>query len=410
MNLAFLSQNIDYIERHYTEDKEDEGLDISTSSNLQEMIKLQTFCNLDLWHKDYSIKEKIPNQGELQNMKDLGSSYYFKKNYQKGELINLSDFEVRSPCRGVKVGSFEGSIRLARDGSSGEALTFSHIKEGSSLTNNYLKHVDFLNISLPVRLHDFEHIEKTFNIKNYEWHLSYKEVPLAEEVIIKKNLNKIKDKNFSIHLPDYISSNHLIDPISANSEVKKQSIYLIDEVARLASSLQEITGNEVPIVGSFSVLNQSKENFYAQHHQVISDFSKNFNVKIMPQFLPRLAWYFGGSVKLDVFCSIEDLLYFKSLPHGICLDTAHCIMAANYEMADSHEWITSLLDITHHIHISDAIGVDGEGVKFGSGDLDSSLELLLKNDCRKVIEQWEGHLNNFEGFKESINYLIKNKL
>ena len=187
-------------------------------------------------------------------------------------------------------------------------------------------------------------------------------------------------------------------------------IYLIDEVARLASSLQEITGNEVPIVGSFSVLNQSKENFYAQHHQVISDFSKNFNVKIMPQFLPRLAWYFGGSVKLDVFCSIEDLLYFKSLPHGICLDTAHCIMAANYEMADSHEWITSLLDITHHIHISDAIGVDGEGVKFGSGDLDSSLELLLKNDCRKVIEQWEGHLNNFEGFKESINYLIKNKL
>jgi hypothetical protein len=119
--------------------------------------------------------------------------------------------------------------------------------------------------------------------------------------------------------------------------------------------------------------------------------------------LPRMAWYFGGSVRLNVFCSINDIDFFKQLPFGICLDTAHCIMAANYEDQDPTNWISALLPISKHIHIADAKGVDGEGVPFGLGDLDITSIPLGDTELRKVVEQWEGHLHDFKGFKEGLS-------
>ena len=47
MNIAMLATGAEYIERHYAQSYDDEGLDISTSSNLDEIKKLQYF--LPIW-------------------------------------------------------------------------------------------------------------------------------------------------------------------------------------------------------------------------------------------------------------------------------------------------------------------------------------------------------------------------
>jgi len=57
-----------------------------------------------------------------------------------------------------------------------------------------------------------------------------------------------------------------------------------------------------------------------------------------------------------------------------------------------------------HIHISDAVGTDGEGVDFGTGNLDHYDEIINEN-CIKVIEVWEGHLNEGEKFFKAIEFL-----
>ena len=80
-------------------------------------------------------------------------------------------------------------------------------------------------------------------------------------------------------------------------------------------------------------------------------------------------------------------------------------MAANYQSAEPGQWLRKLSNMAGHFHISDAIGVDGEGVPFGDGDLGSSLLDILGYRERKVIEQWEGHLNDFAGFKTAVNFL-----
>ena len=57
--------------------------------------------------------------------------------------------------------------------------------------------------------------------------------------------------------------------------------------------------------------------------------------------------------------------------------------------------------------VANASGIDGEGVPFGDGEIKENLNTILNADGRKVIEQWEGHLNNYQGFKEALNYIIK---
>lgn len=401
-NIGFLAQGAEYIERHFTINKADKGLDISTSSDIEELKRLQSFCRLEIWKNYPSIESKMPNQGEVQNIKDLGSGYYFDRNYKKNELVIISNLDIRSPCRGINVGSTE-NFQIQKDAKIGEAVIMAHIKKDVERLNFDIDYLNELQISLPIRPHDVLNINKIFNLKNYEWHLSYTECENILDTFTSELSSHLPGKQYSLHLPDYISSNHLIDPISSDIDIRNQSRHLIEKCAEFANHLEQHTGQQVPIVGSFSECLNSKTDFYRDISTFVSKINTNYEVKIMPQFLPRLAWYFGGSVRLNVFCSINDIDFFKQLPFGICLDTAHCIMAANYEDQDPANWISALLPISKHIHISDAKGVDGEGVPFGLGDLDITSIPLGDPELRKVVEQWEGHLHNFKGFKEGLS-------
>ena len=145
---------------------------------------------------------------------------------------------------------------------------------------------------------------------------------------------------------------------------------------------------------------------------LLADYIKKYgNNKggILPQFLPKRAWYFGGAVEVDLFCHLNDKEFFSYFPDGICLDTAHLVMACNSAKGNQKEWFRELLPFTGHLHIADAIGIDGEGVHFGDGELDFNFFNKLPNNLRLIIEQWEGHLNNFNGFEKALLYLERQK-
>jgi N-acetylneuraminate synthase len=82
-------------------------------------------------------------------------------------------------------------------------------------------------------------------------------------------------------------------------------------------------------------------------------------------------------------------------------------MACNYYDFDLRGAIDQLLPLTKHIHLSLADGVDGEGAGF-SGLTRNNLELIqgiLSLPQVKVIEVWQGHLNEFAGFRDAITDL-----
>jgi sugar phosphate isomerase/epimerase len=57
-----------------------------------------------------------------------------------------------------------------------------------------------------------------------------------------------------------------------------------------------------------------------------------------------------------------------------------------------------------HLHIADAMGIDGEGMLFGDGDPKNmaALREAMRFEHDKVIEVWQGHLDGGAGFAKSL--------
>jgi N-acetylneuraminate synthase len=111
-------------------------------------------------------------------------------------------------------------------------------------------------------------------------------------------------------------------------------------------------------------------------------------------------------VKLDLFNSEEDINYILSNERKICLDFSHLAMSADYFSVDWKDWYKKLYPSIDHVHISDAAGSTSEGLMVGEGIIgDFSDILLIKQN--KIIEPWQGHMNEGDGFAKTLSELSK---
>ena len=58
-----------------------------------------------------------------------------------------------------------------------------------------------------------------------------------------------------------------------------------------------------------------------------------------------------------------------------------------------------------HWHLSDAKGIDGEGLEFGKGEI-KNFSYFFGQPGMKIIEIWQGHLNNGTGFLKGLKKLF----
>jgi sialic acid synthase SpsE len=392
------------IERHITLGSR-EGLDETTSSNLSEFKDMVNIIKSFKEAKEGYGPRKL-NQGEMLNLQNLGRSFYLKSNKAKGSILKKEDLLYASPAVGLGVKDIDFYIKkpIIKDVKQGEVLVTSLFKKNKRIDSRERNFCNKFKISLPVRLHDLEFIRNDFSIGRYEFHLSYSEVD--------QGLNDIKilsNEQYSVHLPDYTSPNYLIDPFNESSEGER-SKFIIKSTLKFVKKIQEITGKSCPIIGSFSVLKFSKNIFYEKISNFCLELEKD-NMILLPQWLPPIAWYFGGSVPLSVFNSSKDIEILEKYNLKICFDSAHFLMSCNAGLADANKDFDRLMRLTHHIHISGAEGLDGEGTSFNSKNsiAQSILTSCLNKKHIKVIEIWQGHLDNFSGFHKSISDLISIK-
>jgi N-acetylneuraminate synthase len=405
-NIIAMTLGVEYIERHLTFDKTGDGLDDSTSSVPEEFTSL---CKIAARYGDIvATGARVVNQGERINIQNLGSSMYATRNLSKGEVATIDDFEIRAPRKGLIPSQFNSllSRELSLDLSAGEPLLASHF--GGTVSPIPPKQVEFCDtndISIPLRLHDAKKLQYLFPIRNFELHLSYGEVQkyMDSRRLFLDSLDLTR--TYSIHLPDYLKGNRLIDPLSDNDAIRTDSVDLISACVRLAKELEDSSGRSVPMVGSFSrIMPQGKDATYGELARFIDGIRTRDRIAILPQWLPKIAWYFGGADELDMFCGEEDIDYTIEHELELCLDVSHLILSANYAGQDWRNWYRRLIEMSRHIHLADACGIDGEGVEFGSGDL-AGVGAILSVPQRVVLEVWQGHLSDGEGFRKAISYL-----
>jgi N-acetylneuraminate synthase len=389
------------VERHLTISKNSIGLDHSTSSTKEELLAFTQFA------KGFSQivsgdSPRLANQGELINLQNLGRSFFAKSDIAPGSKLRRSDYFYRAPRTGISVEAFwdfEGKALLRGIGV-GDVLSDSHISVTTQIDAHAIQTANELEIAIPVRLHDFKEIHNKFRLNQYELHLSYEEVSRLEDFDFIPKL-----KGLSVHLPDYVSPNQLIDPFSENLEVRLKSVAIISKLNSAIVREQKKRGIQIPLIGSFSVGAQNPT-FYPNLFDLQDSFRET-GVDLLFQWLPPFAWYFGGASKLYSFNNPSAATLLTQGKKRICLDISHFKLGVEYWGAPLHDLFNDLLETSNHFHISDAAGLDGEGLPFGegSGDIRIYLDRIIPRPGMKVIEVWQGHLNSFEGFTKAINYI-----
>lgn len=402
--LVAMQMGATVIERHISLDKHADGLDHSSSSTPDEFEKLCLFASNMEIIKSGDLP-RVPNQGELLNRQNLGRSFFLNRDVKSGETINMEDLDYRSPNIGISISEIDEFIgqSIAVNSPSGVSLTRSMFKKYEALPNEVIDFAKVNRIALPVRLHDYSELIKQFPITAYEFHLSFREV--------QDNIDVTSfdwNKEYSIHLPDYINSTKLMDPFSNDRNQRKASIDILERTVQFAKKLQDITGKEVPVVGSFSVIHDDIDNFYQNYSSLLSDYMER-GVIIVLQWLPPIAWYFGGSVQLDVMNQERDINYLNKFNIPICMDICHLLMGKSYYKFNPYKMILQLSQNIKHLHIADSAGIDGEGLQIGDGEPENTdlIKKILNYDCLKVIEVWQGHLDQGAGFRESLKRLYQ---
>ena len=402
MCILAISQGATIIERHITLSKDASGLDHSSSSTPEEFSLL---CEIAKSYRQIlqKLERRIHNQGEMLNLQNLGRSLYATSDIQKGEVFDPTRFLYRSPRTGLTpYDSTEFlSSELKRPILAGEVLTRSHFIESSKLTRDTRDFANGYQLSIPIRFHDFEKIRNDFGLDNYEFHLSYQEL-LGDLPAVQG----VKNLKFTIHLPDYCSSTSIVDPLSLDFKTRDLSLKIIEQGFEFASRLSDSTGNEVNLVGSFSKHSDGVEDFYEDYSNLLSKFNTGGS-KLSLQWLPPIAWYFGGSVPLDVMNDIRAKENLLSHQIPIVMDTSHLFLGAEFFNFDSSEYVSDLRELISWFHISAASGIDGEGNNFSDANKyqREMLAGIMRSPKTKVIEVWQGHLNYFEGFRNAISDL-----
>lgn len=400
--LIAMSMGASVIERHITFDKQAEGLDHSTSSTPDEFRRMAHFAqHMPLIMAGNSAR--VPNQGEMLNLQNLGRSYYAREEIAAGQVITENQLVFRSPRVGLGRADLLGLLGkpAIRRVQAGDVISRSVFVPEVNVTERALDFARSKQIGIPIRLHDLATMEQRFPVGAYEFHLSFGEV-LAGLVARKYS----GANRYSIHLPDYISSTMLMDPFSPDETQVQGSLEILQRTVDFAKALQELTGNAVPIVGSFSVVHHDLREFYTKHAGLFARYRQQ-GVSILPQWLPPIAWYFGGSVKLEAMNALQDVAYIEEHELPICMDVCHLCMGDSLYGFDALNMFNRLVPNIHHIHIADAEGIDGEGMAFGEGDPKNMpvIRRALSMDCMKVIEVWQGHLDNGAGFAKALNAL-----
>ena len=390
------------IERHITFDKAANGLDHSSSSTPDEFAKLVQFAQ-DMDIIVAGSGPRNPNQGELLNLQNLGRSFYAARDIAAGEPVDADKLVLRAPRTGL--GREEAAVLLGKPAvqevKAGAVIDRAVFAKTPALSSAALDFARTKKLSLPVRFHDLAKMEALAPLGRYEFHLSFGDVAGTID------LAPINARNqYSVHLPDYVSPTQLMDPFSPAADHRAESLKVLDRTSDFTKALQDRTGAETVIVGSFSVVHDGLDDFFRRYADLFGTYRAR-GVTILPQWLPPVAWYFGGAVRLHAMNNLADIEAIKRHQLPICMDICHLCMGDKVFDFDAAAVVKDLAPLTRHVHIADALGFDGEGVAFGEGDPENraAIAAALAFDCVKVVEVWQGHLHGGAGFIQALTAL-----
>ncbi|MBW3589260.1 MAG: N-acetylneuraminate synthase family protein [Actinobacteria bacterium] len=400
------------IEKHFTLDKTMEGNDHKVSllpHEFRTMVDSIRQVEAALSKQG----ERRPSQGEFINRENLAKSLMATRQIEAGETITDEMLISRSPGRGLQPNYRKALVgRPAR-----RSIKPGDFFYGSDLDDVGVKPRAYRfrrPWGLPVRYHDFQNLLGQSNMDFLEFHLSYKDMEQEPSRFFDRPL----DLGITVHSPDLFSGDHLIDLAARDEGYRLRSVR---ELQRVVNTTRELSAffsrSSKPLIiaslGGFTKEHPLAEEERPELYEMVAtslDALDKDGVEIVPQTVPPFPWYLGGQLHCNIFVDPVDTATFcETYGYRICLDLSHSKLATNCRNASFKEFVEAVGPYVAHIHVSDAEGLDGEGLQIGMGEIDFAVVAeqldVLAPSAGFIPEVWQGHKNDGEGFWVALDRL-----
>lgn len=405
VTLAAVGLGAKIIERHFTFDRNLEGPDHAASLEPKEFKALVSGVREIEEALGEGLDRKI-SQGEMINRENLAKSLVASQSLSKGTIIESKHVKVLSPGQGLSAQNYEKLLgrRVQRDMVEEDYFYPSDLQDTLVEPSNYIFNRPW---GIPVRYHDFIKFNSKIKPDLFEFHLSYADLNLR----IEDFLSGEYEAGFVVHAPELLSGSRLLDLASPDEEYRQFSIFEMQRVIDITNALKQFfPSTERPMIvtniGGFTMdrlLPLDKlESYYGRFADSLSQLEMK-GVEVLPQTMAPFPWHFGGQRYQNLFVHADECKHWcETLGLRMCFDISHSRLMSNHFEINFYEFAEKIAPLTGHLHLGDALGVNGEGLQIGDGDIDfKRLFDILDRHCPEasfIPEIWQGHKNGGEGF------------
>lgn len=386
------------IEKHITFDKNQKGLDHKASNNIQEWNEM--INNIRLLEKALG-NNKIVNQAEFLAKQSFCMSPYSTRDISKGEVLDKNMFIMRAPGKGILPNELDKYLgtkvqhNIPKDSCISSGYFDSTISINSWNLNKFKR-----NWGVKCRFGDYPQWS-VLSAPVYEFHCSHEDMYNSITGISSNTSQLI------IHAPETINT-MLVDICAEdNSFQLNKSLDLIQHtINRTIEISKDFVGKPKLVIhlGGMCLDPVSNNNVYIKRKTLLDRAIKNFSklnydkdqIEILPENLPPKPWYFGGEWSQYGFMYEDDICKFcDHFGLNMTYDVCHAKLYCNHCNCSLDNFTKKVKPYISHLHISDAIGVNGEGIQIDEGEIDFD-ELINELDDKNftwVTEIWSGHTN-----------------
>ena len=171
--------------------------------------------------------------------------------------------------------------------------------------------------------------------------------------------------------------------------------------------------------GGFTKDNFCDDNSYNKKKKILY---KNLNflkkkykeLKILPQTMPPFPWHQGGKAYHNLLRSDSEIKeLYEETNLLVCFDFSHTYMETHYSKIPFNDSFLKIIKYADHLHLSDSSSSSSEGLNIDDGHIDFDFyfkkifEFHKKDQITFIPEVWQGHINNGEGFKISLERIAR---
>lgn len=415
--VAAVARGAAVIEKHFTVDRQMEGNDHKVSllpGEFAEMVAQIRDVERALGHAG----ERQVSTGEAMNRITLAKSLVAARDLSVGDVIADQDVAIKSPGRGLQPNARPHLVgrTLHRDMTAGDFFFEGDLQEKLPQARAFKFDRPW---GLPVRYHDIAALTADAEPDFLEFHFSYKDLDIQADQVMGEQLAGRTIKAFTTHLPDLFAGDFLVDLASTDDQHWRRSIAevqrTIDVTRDLVKWFPDAQDDPLMVVtmGGFTTDRHIAGHERGAKYQRIAESLKHLDtagVRLAAQTLPPFPWLMGGQQFHNLFMDPTDTADFaRSTGLGLCLDVSHSKLAATFLGIPFSELVRELAPLTTHLHLVDAVGVDGEGVQVGDGEVDWPVLADQLNQLAPGVpfipEIWQGHINSGAGFWTALERL-----